>query len=136
VTAFRVVQPWPFDAQTKDEAAAVLAAMGLTESDAFRLMMVRIAKKKALPFEPLIPNAKTIASIKEARRGGCPVIAAAQGPSSSPSMRTIDRTTRFKRDYGRERKGRRGSKLDDLLAEAIDLLRTDTPLPPRFAIIR
>ena len=47
-------------------------------------------------------------------------------------MRTIDRTTRFKRDYKREKKGRLGSKLDDLLAEPIDLLRTDTPLPPRF----
>jgi DNA-damage-inducible protein J len=57
------------DEKTKDEAAAVLAAMGLTVSDAFRLMMVRIAKEKALPFEPLIPNAKTIAAIKEARRG-------------------------------------------------------------------
>ena len=58
------------DARTKDEAAAVLAAIGLTVSDAFRLMMVRIAKDKALPFESLIPNAKTIAAIKEARRGG------------------------------------------------------------------
>jgi DNA-damage-inducible protein J len=58
------------DEQTKDEAAAVLAAMGLTVSDAFRLMMIRIAREKALPFEPLIPNAKTIAAIKEARRGG------------------------------------------------------------------
>lgn len=41
----------------------------LTVSDAFRLMMVRIAKEKALPFEPLVPNAKTIAAIKEARTG-------------------------------------------------------------------
>ena len=57
------------DEKTKEEAAAVLAAMGLTVSDAFRLMMIRIAKEKALPFEPLIPNAKTIAAIKEARRG-------------------------------------------------------------------
>jgi DNA-damage-inducible protein J len=60
------------DEQTKEEAAAVLAAMGLTVSDAFRLMMIRIAKEKALHFEPLIPNAKTIAAIKEARRGGLP----------------------------------------------------------------
>jgi DNA-damage-inducible protein J len=57
------------DARTKEEAAAVLAAMGLTVSDAFRLMMRRIAREKALPFEPLVPNAKTIAAIKEARRG-------------------------------------------------------------------
>jgi DNA-damage-inducible protein J len=58
------------DAKTKEEAAAVLEAMGLTVSDAFRLLMIRIAREKALPFEPLIPNAKTIAAIKEARRGG------------------------------------------------------------------
>ena len=58
------------DERIKNEAAAVLSAMGLTVSDAFRLMMIRIAREKALPFEPLIPNATTIAAIKEARRGG------------------------------------------------------------------
>lgn len=58
------------DERTKEEAAAVLGAMGLTVSDAFRLLMVRIAKDKALPFEPLIPNAETIEAMKEARRGG------------------------------------------------------------------
>lgn len=55
------------DAQTKDEAAIVLAAIGLTVSDAFRLMMVRIAKDKALPFDPLVPNADTIEAMKAAR---------------------------------------------------------------------
>ncbi|MFM9941519.1 MAG: type II toxin-antitoxin system RelB/DinJ family antitoxin [Hyphomicrobiaceae bacterium] len=57
------------DEQTKDEAAAVLAAMGLTVSDAFRLMMVRIAKDKAMPFDPLVPNSETIEAMKEARKG-------------------------------------------------------------------
>ena len=57
------------DERIKTEAAAVLEAMGLTVSDAFRLMMVRIAKEKALPFEPFIPNAKTIKAMKAARRG-------------------------------------------------------------------
>ncbi|MPZ58200.1 MAG: type II toxin-antitoxin system RelB/DinJ family antitoxin [Rhizobiales bacterium] len=57
------------DKRVKDEAAAVLAAVGLTVSDAFRLMMVRIANDKALPFEPLVPNAKTIEAMKAARRG-------------------------------------------------------------------
>jgi addiction module RelB/DinJ family antitoxin len=41
------------DEQTRNEAAAVLKAMGFTVSGAFRLMMVKIAKEKALPFEPL-----------------------------------------------------------------------------------
>ena len=57
------------DERTKNEAAAVLAAMGLTVSDAFRLLMVRVAKEKALPFEPLTPSAKTIRAMKEARAG-------------------------------------------------------------------
>src|ERR1041385_1204119 len=57
------------DERIMDEAAAVMGAMGLTVSDAFRMMMVRIAKEKALPFEPLVPNAETIEDMKEARRG-------------------------------------------------------------------
>ena len=55
------------DEHIKDEAAAVLKAMGLTASDAFRMMMTRIAREKSLPFEPLAPNAETIAAMREAR---------------------------------------------------------------------
>ncbi len=58
------------DQHTKEEASAVLAAMGLTVSDAFRIMLTRIAREKALPFEPLVPNATTIAAMNEARKGG------------------------------------------------------------------
>jgi len=57
------------DEHIKEEAAVVLAAMGLTISDAFRLLLTRVAHEKALPFEPLIPNAITIAAMMEARRG-------------------------------------------------------------------
>ncbi len=57
------------DGQIKIEAEAVLASMGLTVSDAFRLMMMRIAKEKKLPFEPLVPNKETLEAIKAARRG-------------------------------------------------------------------
>lgn len=53
----------------KEEASAVLAAMGLTVSDAFRILLVRIAKEKVFPFEPLIPNKETIEAMKEARKG-------------------------------------------------------------------
>lgn len=56
------------DEQIKDEAAAVLAAMGLTVSDAFRMMLTRVAREGALPFDPLIPNEKTILAMKSARR--------------------------------------------------------------------
>ncbi len=57
------------DERVKEEAAAVLASIGLTVSDAFRLMMVRIATEKRLPFEPLVPNAETIEAMRAARRG-------------------------------------------------------------------
>ena len=57
------------DQKTKDEAVAVLGTIGLTASDAFRLMMVRIAAEKRLPFDPLVPNAETIEAMKAARRG-------------------------------------------------------------------
>jgi DNA-damage-inducible protein J len=60
------------DGKTKAEAAAVLGAMGLTLSDAFRLLVKRIAAEKALPFEPLVPNEKTIAAMREARAGKLP----------------------------------------------------------------
>jgi DNA-damage-inducible protein J len=53
----------------KDEASAVLATMGLTVSDAVRLMLTRIAHDKALPFEPLTPNAATIEAMRESRKG-------------------------------------------------------------------
>lgn len=57
------------DEHTKEEASAVLATMGLTVSDAFRILLTRIAHDKALPFEPLIPNDTTIQAMKDARRG-------------------------------------------------------------------
>jgi DNA-damage-inducible protein J len=57
------------DEKAKREATKVLRAVGLTMSDAFRMMVVRIVAEKKLPFEPLVPNAKTVAAIKAAQRG-------------------------------------------------------------------
>lgn len=39
------------DKHIKKEATVVLEAMGLTVSDAFRIMLTRVAREKALPFE-------------------------------------------------------------------------------------
>jgi DNA-damage-inducible protein J len=58
------------DEHIKEEASAVLAAMGLTISWAFRLFLTRVAHDKALPFDPLVPSATTIEAMREARRGG------------------------------------------------------------------
>lgn len=66
------------DPVIKEEAAAVLAAIGLTVSDAVRLMLTRVAREKALPFEPLIPNTVTITAMKEGERGKLPRFASVQ----------------------------------------------------------
>ena len=60
------------DERVRAEAAAVLDTMGLTVSDAFRMMMKRIAAEKALPFSPLVPNAETIAAMEEHLHGPLP----------------------------------------------------------------
>ncbi|QWD63362.1 type II toxin-antitoxin system RelB/DinJ family antitoxin [Polynucleobacter sp. MWH-UH2A] len=57
------------DRELKDEAAAVLKTIGLTPADALRILMTRVAREKALPFETLVPNKGTIAAMKEARKG-------------------------------------------------------------------
>ena len=56
------------DPKVKEEAAEVLADMGLSISDAVRLMLVRTAKEKTLPFEVWRPNAETRAAMAEAMR--------------------------------------------------------------------
>ena len=45
----------------------MLEAMSLTVSDAFRIMLTRVAREKKLPFEPLIPNDENILAMNEAR---------------------------------------------------------------------
>jgi DNA-damage-inducible protein J len=46
--------------------------MGLSVSDAVRVLLTRVAAEKALPFEVKVPNAKTAAAMQEARKGGLP----------------------------------------------------------------
>jgi DNA-damage-inducible protein J len=55
------------DGRLKTEAEAVLASIGLTTSDAFRLMMKRIAREKKLSFEPLVnsPDGTLTRKIKQ-----------------------------------------------------------------------
>lgn len=55
--------------KVKNQASAVLETMGLTVSDAFRLLLVKVAAEKTLPFEIHTPNAATAAAIQAGRRG-------------------------------------------------------------------
>jgi DNA-damage-inducible protein J len=57
------------DTKTKDRAADALEAMGLSISDAIRLLMLRIADERRLPFEVKIPNATTRKAIAELEAG-------------------------------------------------------------------
>lgn len=55
------------DERVKNDAAAVLAGLGLTVSDVVRMTLTRVARDKGLPFELKIPNAETKAAISESR---------------------------------------------------------------------
>ncbi len=57
------------DARTKERATVALAAMGLSVSDAIRLLMFRIADERRLPFEVKAPNATTREAIAELEAG-------------------------------------------------------------------
>jgi DNA-damage-inducible protein J len=57
------------DADTKERAADALEAMGLTISDAIRLLMLRVADERRLPFEVKIPNFRTRKAITELESG-------------------------------------------------------------------
>ncbi len=49
----------------KEEAARVLAAMGLSVSDAIRMLLIRVARERALPFDVKVPNHGTPAETTE-----------------------------------------------------------------------
>jgi DNA-damage-inducible protein J len=53
----------------KARAEKALAAMGISVSDAVRMLLTRVAAEKALPFEVRVPNSATRAAMAEARRG-------------------------------------------------------------------
>jgi DNA-damage-inducible protein J len=61
------------DKRVKLRAAKALASMGLSVSDAVRVLLTRVAAEKALPFEVKAPNASTAAAMREARKGGLPL---------------------------------------------------------------
>jgi len=57
------------DTSTKERAADALEAMGLSISDAIRLLMFRVAEERRLPFEVKVPNARTRKAIAELEAG-------------------------------------------------------------------
>jgi len=57
------------DSKVKAKAAKALASMGLTVSDAVRLLLTRVAAEKALPFEVRVPNRETLKAMTELENG-------------------------------------------------------------------
>lgn len=57
------------DSDTKIQATDALEAMGLSVSDAIRLLMLRIAEEKRMPFEVRVPNKTTMDAINELESG-------------------------------------------------------------------
>jgi DNA-damage-inducible protein J len=57
------------DEKTKQNASKALAGMGISVSDAVRMLLVRVAAENALPFDVRIPNATTVKALRAAERG-------------------------------------------------------------------
>ena len=58
------------DTEMKRKATKALAAMGLTASEAVRLLFHRIAVEQAFPLELKVPNAENTRSHGRSRRDG------------------------------------------------------------------
>ena len=59
----------PADEKTRQRAAKTLAGMGISVSDAVRMLLVRVAGEKALPFDVKVPNATTVKAMRAADKG-------------------------------------------------------------------
>jgi DNA-damage-inducible protein J len=55
------------DDEIKTQAAEALAAMGLSVSDAVRILLKRVVNDQAFPLELKVPNAQTREAMAEAR---------------------------------------------------------------------
>lgn len=57
------------DSGTKAKASAALAAMGLSVSDAIRMLLHRVAEEQKLPFDVRVPNAVSREAMAELEAG-------------------------------------------------------------------
>lgn len=55
------------DEDIKNQASEALSAMGLTVSDAVRILLKRVVSDQAFPLELKVPNADTRNAMEEAR---------------------------------------------------------------------
>jgi DNA-damage-inducible protein J len=57
------------DEKIKTKATKALSAMGISVSDAVRILLVRVAAEQALPFEVKVPNKTTLKAMRDADQG-------------------------------------------------------------------
>ena len=57
------------DSDTRARATEALHAMGLSVSDAIRLLLVRVAEEQRLPFDVKVPNRETLDAVRELEEG-------------------------------------------------------------------
>ena len=57
------------DSDTKARATEALHAMGLSVSDAIRLLLMRVAEEQRLPFDVKVPNRETLDAVRELEEG-------------------------------------------------------------------
>ena len=93
------------DTNTKERAAEALEAMGLSISDAIRLLMLRVADERRLPFDVKVPSVTTRKAIAELEAGKGKRFASVDDLMTDLHAR-IERASAFKRDYKREAKGK------------------------------
>jgi DNA-damage-inducible protein J len=57
------------DQKMKQRATKTLAAMGMSVSDAVRMLLVRVVAEKALPFDVKVPNSNTVKAMRATDKG-------------------------------------------------------------------
>jgi len=62
------------DRTLKTKAEHVFAAIGLNTSTAITMFLRQVVLRKGLPFDACIPNAETLAALKEIEAGGGEVV--------------------------------------------------------------
>jgi DNA-damage-inducible protein J len=101
------------DTQTKERATAALDAMGLSVSDAIRLLLRRVAEERRLPFEVKVPSTRPGPAQTSPAQTSLPLTNPAQSHSSSgPPAEPVSGAA------GPERRAADGDRYLDLIAPA------------------
>ena len=91
------------DKRIKTKAAKTLASMGLSVSDAVRVLLTRVAAEKALPFDVKVPNATNDCGHPGGSHWQAAIVPQSLRPDGRPECGRLSVPARFKRDFKREK---------------------------------